>query len=174
MALVNPKNYTHPFTISIWYLKTVIAILLLLKIIRHDYDFCYSLVDYITALPCFSRMSLILKDWWVLTHFTNAQSGLRQIISHTSRMSPSPQWRASILLSSNIVGQERGWENSNIRKFTAGISVARHKSYQHLLRSTFLVTCTPWTMGIAAVGHFAAQKGVLENFYHEKECAICQ
>lgn len=143
MALVNPKSYTHPFNISIWYLKIVIAILLLLKNFRHDYDFCYSLVDYITALPCLSRMSFILKDSRVLTHFTNAQSGLRQIISHASRMRPSLQWRAWSLLSSNIVGQERGWENSNIMKFTTGISVTWHESYQRLLRSMYSLSLVP-------------------------------
>lgn len=121
----------------------MIAILLLLKTFRHDYDFPYSLVDYITALPCLSRMSFILKDSRVITYFTNGQSGLRQIISHTSRMRPSLQWRASILLSSSIVGQERGWENSNIMKFTTKISVTWHKSYQRLLWSTYSLSLVP-------------------------------
>jgi len=94
VASANSKSYTHPFNISVWYLKIMIAILLLLKFFRHDYDFCYNLVDYSNALPALSRMPFILKDSRVLTYFTNAH------ISHTSRMKLSLQWRGLILLSS--------------------------------------------------------------------------
>lgn len=121
-----------------WYLKQLLVILLPLSTIRHNSD-VHSPEDCITPLPCLWRRSFFLKNSRVLTHFKMQKAS--KIISRT-------RWgylwrRVSILLSSNIVGQEKEWKSLNIMKFTTGIAVIWQKSYQHLLWSTCSLSLVP-------------------------------
>lgn len=57
------------------------------------------------------------------THFMDTTQTKAGIVSHTSRMGPHLQWRALVLLPSNVVGQESRRENSNTVKFPIRIFV---------------------------------------------------
>lgn len=117
-----------------------------------------------TVIVYFKNTSWTIQE---CTHFMDTTQTKAGIVSHTSRMGPHLQWRALVLLPSNVVGQESRRENSNTAKFPIRIFVlstftkgAQFPSHLYAIDNRYL----HWT--------FCDIDLCLIAFYYEREWCI--
>lgn len=117
-----------------------------------------------TVIVYFKNTSWTIQE---CTHFMDTTQTKAGIVSHTSRMGPHLQWRALVLLPSNVIGQESRRENSNTVKFPIRIFVlstftkgAQFPSHLYAIDNRYL----RWT--------FCDIYLCLIAFYYEREWCI--